>query len=537
MKRFDRDSVAVMIAALAGKVPPDAIVDAVFDETEGNAFFVEEVFWHLVEERKVFDESGEFRTDLAVDELDVPESVRLVVGRRLERLGPESQRVLAAAAVVGRAFPFTLLEAITTDVDAWRLLDIVEEAEAAKVVVPEERDGAVHYSFAHELIRQTLLSGLSLLRRQRLHLAIADAIERTDRTAASARPSEIAHHLLLAGAGVDPERTLGYLERTADRALEAAAFEEALRALDDAIVLAGDGDAARRAKLLERKGHAVRALGRFEECLTIWDEVVTVDAAVGETDTAALLCWEMGSLYVWLDRFPEAFATYARGIELLGDERSSLWALLAGATATVLGLAGLYEQAEPQFAEALPVAEAAGDERTLGRMLWGRTIAKWSNSRLAEALEDGRASIAHLRRAGDAWTLVDALAWTAYPATYTGFVAEGRDLAQEAIDLGQRVGNFGGEILGRRAVAFANALETADLEEFERGAREDLAAFESIRSPWVSQSHAWLSRRAPRSGGPRGLAAPRGGVDPPRARVRMDGSGVVGQVPRPRVRR
>jgi tetratricopeptide (TPR) repeat protein len=276
--------------------------------------------------------------------------------------------------------------------------------------------------------------------------------------------------------------------------LEAAAFEEALRALDDALALVDPNDAGRRAALLERKGHAVRALGRFEECLTIWDEVVTVDASVGEADTAALLCWEMGSLYVWLDRFPEAFGTYARGIELLGDERSSLWALLAGATATVLGLAGLYEQAEPQFAEALPVAEAAGDERTLGRMLWGRTIAKWSNTRLAEALEDGRASIAHLRRAADLWTLVDALAWTAYPATYTGSVAEGRDLGQEAVDLGQRVGNFGGEILGRRAVAFANVLETADLEEFELRAREDLAAFESIRSPWVSQSHSWLSR-------------------------------------------
>ena len=242
-------------------------------------------------------------------------------------------------------------------------------------------------------------------------------------------------------------------------------------------------------------------------------------------------------LYVWLDRFAEAFATYARGIELLGDERSSLWALLAGATATVLGLAGLYEQAEPQFAEALPVAEAAGDERTLGRMLWGRTIAKWSNSRLAEALEDGRASIAHLRRAGDAWTLVDALAWTAYPATYTGFVAEGRDLAQEAVDLGQRVGNFGGEILGRRAVAFANVLETADLEEFERGAREDLGGLRE--HPFaVGVAVARVAQpRAPRPGGPRGLAAPRGGVDPPRARVRMDRGGVVGQVPQPRVRR
>ena len=130
----------------------------------------------------------------------------------------------------------------------------MEEAEAGQVIVPEQRDGEVHYSFAHELIRQTLLAGLSLLRRQRLHLAIADAIERTDRKTATTRPSEIAHHLLQAGAGADVERTLGYLERTADRALESAAFEEALRAIDDALSLVDEDDPGRRAQAAGAQG-------------------------------------------------------------------------------------------------------------------------------------------------------------------------------------------------------------------------------------------------------------------------------------------
>ena len=172
----------------------------------------------------------------------MPESVRLVVGRRLERLGTDAQKALAAGAVVGRGFPFSMLEEIT-DVDSGRLLDIVEEAEAARVIVPEERDGEVHYSFAHELIRQTLLSGLSLLRRQRLHLAVANAMERVHK---DGRPSEIAHHLLQAGAAADTERTLGYLERAADQAMESAAFEEALRAIDDALSIVDSDDALRR---------------------------------------------------------------------------------------------------------------------------------------------------------------------------------------------------------------------------------------------------------------------------------------------------
>ena len=199
VKRFDQAGVSTMIESLAGSTPPGVLVEAVYSETEGNPFFVDEVYRHLVEEGKVFDPGGEFRTDIEVDELDVPESVRLVVGRRMERLGSEAQKALAAGAVVGRGFPFSMLEEIT-DIASGRLLDIVEEAEAARVIVPEELDGEIYYSFGHELIRQTLLSSLSLLRRQRLHLAVADAMELRDKSHAS----EVAHHLLQAGVSAGP---------------------------------------------------------------------------------------------------------------------------------------------------------------------------------------------------------------------------------------------------------------------------------------------------------------------------------------------
>ena len=45
-----------MIAGLAGKPAPQVVVDAIFDETEGNPFFVEEVFHHLAEDGKLFED-------------------------------------------------------------------------------------------------------------------------------------------------------------------------------------------------------------------------------------------------------------------------------------------------------------------------------------------------------------------------------------------------------------------------------------------------------------------------------------------------
>jgi len=491
VKRFDRATVATMLEALAGKSAPDPVVGAVFAETEGNPFFVEEVFRHLMEEGKLFVD-GEFRSDIKLDELDVPESVRLVVGRRLERLGVESQRVLAAGAVVGRAFPFRLLEEVS-DLEAGRLIDIVEEAEAARVIVPEQRDGEVHYSFAHELIRQTLLSGVSILRRQRLHLSVAEAIERTDKRARQERPSEIANHLLQAGAAADTERTLEYLELTAQRALDSAAFEDAIRAIDDALAVVDPEDRLRTAKLHERQGWAVRALGRFEECIDIWDGVVSTYAESGLTDEAATLCWEMGYQLIWLSRFDAAFASYARGLSIVGELRNASRSLLVGGTGGLMGLAGLFEQGEEQFQEAESMARQIKDERALGRVLWGRTISNWSNARIPEAIASGRAAIELLRRANDQWTLVDALAWTSFPLNYSGDHRGGQKLAEEGVELAEKLGHRGGEVLARRGVALGWFLNNADLDELERLANDDLERFESIRSPWVSQSHDWLA--------------------------------------------
>ena len=491
LKRFDEQTVSTMLEAMAGQPPPQAVVDAVFSETEGNPFFVEEVFRHLVEEGKLM-EDGAFRTAITIDELDVPESVRLVVGRRLQRLGEEAQRVLAAGAVVGRAFPFPLLEEIV-EVEPGRLLDIVEEAEAARVIVPEERGGLVYYSFAHELIRQTLLSSVSMLRRQRLHLAVANAIERTDRRARQERPSEIANHLLQAGAAAEPERTLEYLELSAQRALDSAAFEEALRAGEDALSVVDPEDELRKAKINERCGWALRALGRFDDCIALWDEVIRVYAEAGLADEAAALCSECAYQLVWLSRFDQVFAYYSRGLSILGDHLSVWRPTLVASNAAVLGLAGFYDEAESGLEEAEAAARQLGDDRALGMVQWGWTVTNWSNTRIRGAVTAGIQGIELLRRANDQWRLVDALAWTAIPLGYTGDLNAGLALGQEAVQLGRKLGHQGGEILGLRATSMIVCMRGSDLEELEKLAAQDLERCEAIKSPWMSQSHAWLA--------------------------------------------
>ena len=133
LRRLDERGVTEMLTGLTGQDPPAELVRAIYAESDGNAFFVEEVFHHLMEEGRLLDASGRWRTDVTVAEFDVPESMRLVIGRRLERVTEDARKLLAAAAILGRVFEAAALETVA-GVDEDRLLDGLEEAERARLI-------------------------------------------------------------------------------------------------------------------------------------------------------------------------------------------------------------------------------------------------------------------------------------------------------------------------------------------------------------------------------------------------------------------
>src|SRR6202158_2280517 len=155
---LSKDATAQMLRALSLRQDvPESLVSLIFEESQGYPFFVEEVYRHLIEEGKVFDAAGQFRTDVEIDEIDVPENVRLIIGRRLERLDENVRRALTAAAVIGRSFSFKLLTAIC-GIDVDELLTIIEKAQQMGIIVASSEGPARPFVFTHELVRQTLLA-------------------------------------------------------------------------------------------------------------------------------------------------------------------------------------------------------------------------------------------------------------------------------------------------------------------------------------------------------------------------------------------
>jgi predicted ATPase len=156
------------------------------------------VYRHLVDEGKIFDEAGQFRIDFGIAETDVPESVRLVIGRRLEPLDEKEKLALTAAAVIGRSFSFKLLTAVC-EIKVGELFAVVEKAQRIGIIVPSSERLETSFSFAHELVRQTMLAGISAPRRQHLHACVASAIARLHPEAVNEHAGDIAIHLIKAG--------------------------------------------------------------------------------------------------------------------------------------------------------------------------------------------------------------------------------------------------------------------------------------------------------------------------------------------------
>jgi len=491
LRRLPEAGVAAMLEALSGQEPPAPLVQAVYGETEGNPFFVEEVFQHLAEEGKLFDAQGRWHPGLRVSELNVPEGIRLVIGRRLERVCEECRRVLTVAAVIGRGFSFELLEALG-DVDADVLLDAIDEAERAHLITSTADGSEARFIFAHELIRQTLVSGLSLPRRQRRHLRVAEAMERLYARALAEHATDLAHHFYQAGAAADPEKTVRYLALAGDQAMEAAAFEDALRNYDDALSLQPADDRRGRADLLYKRGLALRSLGRWEEALADWREALAAYEELGNAEDVGRISFALAEQLAYSGKTAESLEIQRRGLAALGERVSADRCRLLAQTGSHLSVSGDYDAAASVLAEALTMAETLGDQPLLGQVLGYKTLHHGWHLQPLDAVDAGLRAADILREAGDLGNLTS-LSWnTQFALLYLGRLTEAAEIGREAEPLATRQGHLGALLSVRRGAALGEFMLTGDIDRLEEYAKADMELCRRTGSPVISNAYAYL---------------------------------------------
>ena len=334
----------------------EELAHALASVTGGNPFFLIEALRHVDESGGVWDQST------------LPQGVREAVSRRLSRLPAETNKALAAAAVVGSRFALELVEHVVGN----DLVDAFDEACQAGIVI-EEPGG--HYRFNHAIVRQSLLAELASVRRMRLHQRIAATLE-TQPGADDELLAELAHHYFECAWAGNAAKAVFYCRRAADQAMARLAYEGAADLYDHAVHALEELDE----ELPDRDDQTAELLIARCEALLAAGDVASAAGAVSElqqatVDSARLAAWSTCfngqlSMLIHPERLDEAEAALAAAAEkLAGLDDAAGEAKAHTVRAGCLGRLGRIADCEVALDDALTAARRAGEHRRVNSVL------------------------------------------------------------------------------------------------------------------------------------------------------------------------
>ena len=436
---LDRRQTGALVAQSGGASLGAALVDAIHRQTEGNPLFIVETTRLLVHEAA----AGPPAAGDGARPLRIPEGVKEVIGRRLNRLSPQANRVLAGAALIGRRFELALLERLLEPPLAAGLSEAVAEALQAHVLEPAEPQGTLQ--FAHALIRETLYDEIPVTTRSRLHLRAAQAIEALHGADERHLPA-LACHYARALPGGDAARALEVARRAAGRASRLLAHEEAARylrlALQARAAIGGPEDPAADAGLLVALGEALAAAGEYLQARETFEQALALarSAAAADLMARAALGFEAAT---WAPGLPgQAAARLLRdALAAQGSGDGLTRARLLSALARALVFSGDARQAALVRAQAVAMARRSGDVPTLISTLSATLSVRWQPERGTQRLRDADEAIGLADAIGDPGSALEAQAWRLFELMELGELAQWRAglerYEQLAAELGQ----------------------------------------------------------------------------------------------------
>ncbi len=273
LRGLNVDEVSRMLKSINGEEVPWVVAEAIHNQTEGNPLFVQEVVRYLTEEKLLVRAGGKMITAGSTPlEMNIPEGLRDVIGKRLSNLSEECNRLLSIAAVIGREFRLDVLQKVA-DISEDEVLTYIEEAK--RVAIIEERSAvgaAVTYRFTHAFFRTVLYEENIAPRRIRLHQQVARALEEVYSSRLQEHAAELAEHFSYSSEAADLAKAVTYGEMAAQRAMDVFDYGEAVRLLDQALKVQevlDSGDKLKRCDLILDLCEALLLIPDFRRIIDI----------------------------------------------------------------------------------------------------------------------------------------------------------------------------------------------------------------------------------------------------------------------------
>ena len=409
---FGLKELGLFIELATGMVPPPSVVDDVGRRTEGNPLFVREVVRLICQQGETTQsEVGE----RSVWTRNIPDGLRFVIERRLNRLSAECKQALTVASVIGREFSLEQLARVCHEpsrgppeslspqpISNEGLLEALEEACEARLT-EDVSQGVGSYRFTHSLIQEILAGGISAVRRAQLHGRTGEALEGLYSSSIEAHAADLAYHFAQAGMIWGHEKMVRYSLLAGEQALATYAPQEALsyfkrglaamegQPTDGRIAALWFGMGRSQAATLERYG-VLEALRSLTRAFDYFVEVGDVDRAVAAVEYP--LPWMPGHR-------TGAAQLIARALELVPPESLDAGRLLSRYGAIIGTEEGDYQVAQHAFSRALAIARREGDVALETRTLVNDSLVCSLHTHYGEGLDRADRTIELARKIHD----------------------------------------------------------------------------------------------------------------------------------------
>lgn len=511
---------ALVCSSLGAREIPEGLADLIYERTDGNPFFVEEVCLALKEDGAISINDSQAVLAHPLDELTLPQSVQAVIRSRVDNLSQQHRHILGIASVIGREFSQPVLERIAgTGAD---VTESLAQLQAQDLIGQIRKEPEPAFIFKHILTQVVTYETLLRARRQELHGKVGAAIEMLYENRLEEHYESLAQHYLNSRF---VNKALHFLKMAGEKAamyhsLEQARYwyREAIAILDgqepsDAIkreridlslelakishyALQGDhveilegslllceelGDQIRHAKATYWKarhlvftGNQITALEMLEKCLEAAE-------SFDDDEIAALVHCTMGRAYLLTSQFEKSISSLDQGVhrsKQLGNFDEACYSL------TFHGIAqcwsGEFDDGFSMIEESLALARESGNLSREGVTIADLGMVQCLRGDWNEASQTIERCLEISRQTGkDVWS-VEAV-WTKGWATFMlGDQATGIALLRDAK---ARIGHFSYAALVRATLLECCAL-AGELDEIDSLA-QDIASIARRGESWA----------------------------------------------------
>ncbi len=452
------EETGMLLANLLGSSRlPEHLQDLIVGKAQGNPFFVEELIRSLIETGQLVRQNGGWRlvgmaaNAGAIHDLPLlPDTLRGVLGARIDRLPENTRNVLQNAAVIGRSFDLGMLERLThLNGD---LASHIQTLQNSGLIEPE-REG---FAFRHVLIQEAAYDSILIKRRAELHLQIGESLEDYYAHRLEEFAPLLARHFYAA----HDSRSLKYDLLAGEKAARLYANVDAVTHFSRALQVAKANQipADQIGDIYSKLGSALELSGRYEQALQNYDGLQAFGQAQHDRSielSALMAKATIYSTFTPLHNSKLSEETLVQALDLsrqLGDSAAQArlhWNLM---------LNYLYskhlDQALEQSQVALRLARETGNKEYQAFVLN-------DSSRLYTCRGEFEKSLEVIRQARQLWAeldnqvmLADSLGSEAEAFYNSGNFEQSLDILLQALHLSEKIENLWGQSYDHMLISF-----------------------------------------------------------------------------------